>query len=191
MLGDFRCDNLIFHPAESRIIAVLDWELSTLGNPLADFAYHALMYRMPPDIVAGLRCADIAALGIPSEEDYIQAYCERTGRSGIAAYDFYIAFNLFRLAAILHGIKGRLLRWTAASQNARNRVSALQRVIALALEAIEAARGARCEAGPWRPAPPFSDPASQFERITGRAPRGNRDARWRSCALRVRPNCSP
>src|SRR3546814_1463433 len=78
--GDFRIDNMIFHPTEPRIVAVLDWELSTLGHPLADFAYNAMMYHMPPHIVAGLGGADLAELNIPSEADYIAAYCARTGR---------------------------------------------------------------------------------------------------------------
>lgn len=138
--GDFRCDNMIFHPTEARILAVLDWELSTLGHPLADFAYHAMMYRMPPDIVAGLAGADIAALGIPSEREYIAAYCARTGRTAIPDYDFYVAFNIFRLAAIFHGIKGRVIRGTAASAHARERAAAFPRLARLAREAMESCR---------------------------------------------------
>src|SRR3546814_20576796 len=95
---------MLFHPTEPRIVAVRDWELSTLGHPLADFAYNAMMYHMPPHIVAGLGGADLAALNIPSEADYIAAYCARTGRASIPDYRFYTAFNFFRLAAIFHEI---------------------------------------------------------------------------------------
>ena len=140
--GDYRCDNMIFHPTEPRILAVLDWELSTLGHPLADFAYHAMMYRMPPTFVAGLAGADLGALNVPSEAEYVAAYCRRTGRDGIPAYDFYIAFNFFRIAAILHGIVGRLARGTASSAEAATRAAAFPALAELAWNQARAA-GAR------------------------------------------------
>jgi aminoglycoside phosphotransferase (APT) family kinase protein len=123
--GDFRVDNLVFHPSEPRVIAVLDWELSTLGHPLADFAYHVMMYRMPPMVITGLAGVDLAQQNIPTEAEYVAAYCLRTGRARIDHLDFYVAFNLFRLAAIFHGIKGRVARGTAASAHAMKMVDAL------------------------------------------------------------------
>ncbi|MBS0613559.1 MAG: phosphotransferase [Proteobacteria bacterium] len=130
--GDFRIDNMIFDPVEPRVIAVLDWELSTLGHPLADFAYHLLMYRMPPGLLASLAGADLAQLDIPTEEQYVAAYCRRTGRPSIPHIDFYIVFNLFRLAAILHGIKGRIARGNAASAQAERTAAGLPLLTELA-----------------------------------------------------------
>ncbi|HWQ37586.1 MAG TPA: phosphotransferase [Burkholderiales bacterium] len=113
--GDYRMDNVIFHPIEPRILAVLDWELSTLGHPLADFAYHCMYWRLTSAEFRGIGGVDLKALGIPSEEEYVRMYCERTGRSSIAHWDFFMAYNMFRLAAILQGIMGRVKDGTAAS----------------------------------------------------------------------------
>jgi aminoglycoside phosphotransferase (APT) family kinase protein len=116
--GDYRLDNMIFHASEPRILAVIDWELSTLGNPLADFAYHVMYWRLDPETFRGLAGTDFAAAGIPSEADYVAAYCQRTGRQAIAHWDTYIAYNMFRLAAILQGIMKRVLEGTAANKKA-------------------------------------------------------------------------
>jgi aminoglycoside phosphotransferase (APT) family kinase protein len=120
--GDFRLDNAIFHPAEPKILAVLDWELSTLGDPLADFAYHCMSWHIAPGAFRGIAGLDLHDLGIPSEERYVAAYCKRTGRQGIdrSHWDFYLAYNLFRMAAILQGILKRVADGTAASAHARD-----------------------------------------------------------------------
>ena len=126
--GDFRLDNLVVHPEEPRVIAVLDWELSTIGHPLADFTYHLMAWQMPEIGIGsiGLLGKDLTTLGIPDEETYTKRYCERTGRSGgIEHRDFYSAFNFFRLAAILQGIAGRVRDGTAASAHAAQAAGAV------------------------------------------------------------------
>ena len=116
--GDYRVDNLIFHPHEPRVLAVLDWELSTLGHPLADFAYHVMTWRVTPAEFRGLKGHDLRALGIPEEDAYVRAYCQRTGRDSLPDWDYYMAFNMFRMAAILQGILARALQGSAASAQA-------------------------------------------------------------------------
>ena len=118
--GDYRLDNMSLHPTEPRVIAVLDWELSTLGNPLADFTYFLMSWVMPSTERAGLSSLDLKALGIPSVEAVVARYCELTGRKqGLPELDWYFAYNMFRLGAICQGIAGRVRDGTASSAHAQ------------------------------------------------------------------------
>lgn len=116
--GDYRLDNMMFDRERPRVLAVLDWELSTIGHPLADFSYHCMSWHIPPGQFRGIAGLDLTALGIPSEAEYMRRYCARTGREHIGHWDFYLAYNCFRLAGILQGIVKRALDGTASSPQA-------------------------------------------------------------------------
>lgn len=116
--GDYRLDNLIFHPTEPRIIGVLDWELSTLGDPIADFAYHCMSWHIPASLWRGIGGLNLQALGIPDEASYLRLYSQASGRDIAGHWQFYMAYNLFRIAAILHGIAQRAADGTAAAADA-------------------------------------------------------------------------
>jgi len=128
--GDYRLDNMILHPTEPKVLAVLDWELCTIGDPMADFTYHLMQWQMPEGGTSGgtatLLGADLKAMGIPSMDEYVAMYCRNTGRSGIPNLDYYTAYNFFRIAGILQGIVGRVRDGTAANANAAQNADAVR-----------------------------------------------------------------
>ncbi|MGO9801936.1 MAG: phosphotransferase [Steroidobacteraceae bacterium] len=137
--GDYRMDNMIFAAREPRMLAIVDWELSTLGHPLADFSYHVMLWRVAAGEIPGLKGVDLAGLGIPTEAEYVAAYCERTGRAPIepAVWEFCMAYNLFRIACIRQGIMRRVLEGTAASRHAREAGERARETAELAWHQVE------------------------------------------------------
>ncbi len=137
--GDYRLDNMIFHPGETRVLAVVDWELSTLGHPLADFSYHCMVWRIPGGGDRGLAGIDVGSLGIPTEQEYLASYCRRTGRAEVEprVWEFCMAYNLFRIACIRQGILRRVLDGTAASRHAREAGGRARESAELAWQQVE------------------------------------------------------
>jgi aminoglycoside phosphotransferase (APT) family kinase protein len=139
--GDFRLENLMFDAQEPRVIAVLDWELATLGDPLSDLAYNCMPYHLPADLgfARGFAGVDLAPLGIPPESEYLAAYCARTGRAQLQNWTFYMIFSLFRTAAIQHGVYVRAQQGNAPSDRAREFGQIYRRVAECAVALLDRA----------------------------------------------------